>query len=159
MINDPFPFFEYLTQSQLGQLFGATSHEVGRWLKELGFKRPDNRPSDEAMRSGIAANVTNGPVRFPAWNKEEVVKLLESNGHRRADSTEPEAPSRSDEVTLLGPFSARRSGEDGYELLDGNGKVGIWVRGEANAERVAALLSLAGDCGKLGRGRKYSTFL
>ena len=154
MMNDPFPVFEYLTQTQLGQLFGATSHEIGRWLKELGYKRPNNRPSDEAILSGMANNVTIGPVHFPVWNKEEVVTLLEANGHRRSDSDEPEAaPSRSNEVTLVGPFSARYNGGDGYELLDGNGEVGIWVRGEANAERVAALLSLAGDCGKLGRGR------
>jgi hypothetical protein len=150
MTNDPFPTFDYLTQTQLGQLFGATSHEVGRWLRELGFKRSDNRPSDEAIRSGVVESVTDGTVRFPAWNKEKVVKLLEANGHHRSDSAEPKAPVRSNEVTLLGPFSARHNGGDGYEILDGNGDVGIWVRGEANAERIAAILSLAYNCGKLG---------
>ena len=152
MINDPFPLFDYLTQSQLGQLFGATSHEIGRWLRELGFKRTDNRPSDEAIRSGVVENVMNGSVHFPAWNKEKVVTLLEANGHRRSDSTEPEVPSRSNDLTLVGPFSARHNGGDGYEILDGNGDVGIWVRGEANAERIAAILSLAYNCGRLGKG-------
>jgi hypothetical protein len=127
MMNDPFPFFEYLTQSQLGQLFGATSHKIGRWLKELGFKRPDNRPSDEAILSGMANNVTIDSVHFPVWNKEGVVTLLEANGHRRSDSTEPETPSHRNEVTLVGPFAARHNGGDGYEILDGNGDVGIWV--------------------------------
>ena len=152
MTKDPFPVFDYLTQTQLGQLFGATSHEVGRWLKELGFKRLDGRPSEEAIRSGMAKNVTNGPLHFPVWNKEKAVTLFEANGHRREDVAEPEMPRSSSEVTLVGPFSARSTGGDGYELLGGNEKVGVWVRGEANAERIAAILSLAYECGKLGKG-------
>lgn len=44
---------------------------------------------------------------------------------------------------LVGPFFARRSSLDGFEIVDANGIVAIWVYGEDIAATVVRLLNFA----------------
>jgi hypothetical protein len=82
--HDPFPVFEYLTQTQLGEIFGTTSHQVGRWLKELGLRTVNNQPSPTAIKGGLVQQVTmaDGVCTFTTWHKEKTVALLERAGLR-----------------------------------------------------------------------------
>src|SRR4051794_40720806 len=115
--NDLFPYFETLTQAQVGKLFGVSSQQVGRWLIELGV-RDRNGPSSEALGSGLAQEVASGDVKFFAWRKDQVVPLLERAGHSRggAGKSTPDL----EEKSLIGPFSSRRSDgdSDGCEILN-----------------------------------------
>jgi hypothetical protein len=46
--------YKCLTQTQLGSLFGASSHEVGKWLVEVGLRdKKTKKPTDAAHRGGF----------------------------------------------------------------------------------------------------------
>ena len=124
-MNDPFPYFEFLSQSQLGQMFGVSSLEMGRTLTALGLRR-GSQPTERAERDGLVKVVTAGDVTFPAWHKERMVALLEQSGHK---SKEQSAPMDGDPCpTLVGPFTLRGNGPDGdgYEIVGSDGKVALW---------------------------------
>lgn len=144
MQNDPFPYFTHLTQTQLGELFSVSSHQIGRWLIEVGLRGSNKQPTPRAVYDGFVKSISpeDGP-RFPVWEKVKTVAVLEQAGRKRVGSnggTMVAPPPRS-----LGPFTARRSGEDGegYEILAGDGTVAAWCRGERLADRLAWLLTLA----------------
>lgn len=152
MNHDPFPTFEYLTQTQLGEIFGITSHQVGRKLKEAGLRTATNQPSPSAFAGGWVKQVTvDGACTFSTWSKEKVVTLLEQTGHQRKGVGVGDAPSPIPKRTnLVGPFAARKSSKDGYEIVGADGIVSVWVRGGTDADRLVALLNLAHRFGKLG---------
>lgn len=191
MKNDPFPFFEFLTQTQMGQLFGVSGRKVGHWLQELGL-RSARRPTPAAVEGGLVQVVDDGDMRFYGWHKS-LVEVFEAAGHRRQgleptqppeptpspapepvptphqepapcpDPQPPQAPesapqaaprpspppepppaSRPEPSRITGPFTAR-----GYEIVDSHGLVGVWVRGERLATRLAELMTLADRYNKL----------
>ena len=39
----------YINLTALGEIYGVSGREVGGWLKGLGLRRPDGRPSREAV--------------------------------------------------------------------------------------------------------------
>ena len=41
--------FPYMTLTQLGQLFGVSSHQIGKWLRAMGLRTNENRPSRETF--------------------------------------------------------------------------------------------------------------
>jgi len=46
-------------------------------------------------------------------------------------------------INLIGPFHVRRTGIEGFEIIDANGDVGIWVYGEERAAYLLELLNAA----------------
>jgi hypothetical protein len=146
--SDPFPNFTTLSQKQLGQVFDATSHEVGRWLREAGL-RDGSEPTAAAQAQGIAMKVTTAPGAIPfwAWDKVRTIAALEAAGHRRAGATDI-LPERK-RPTLRGPFALKANGGDGYEIVNRDGETVIWCRGDEAALRLQKLLDLADRCGKL----------
>jgi len=146
MKNDLFPCFDYLTQTQLGTFFGETSHVVGRWLKEIGLRDAFGQPTRQAFKDGLAKQVVAEPLRFIAWHKERIVGMLVHAGHPLKDAASDQQPA----LTLKGPFTVRCSSPegDGYEVVDSNGIVGVWVRGEVNARWIELLMNYAYDHGK-----------
>ena len=139
MKGDLYPQFPTLNQRQIGEHFGVSSHVVGRWLAECGL-RDAGVPSPAAIDAGFVEQVDPGDGRRPffAWRKK-TVDHLESLGHMRAPvpAEEPVSTTR-----LTGPFTGRRSGGEGFEIVDGNGLVGVWVRGEENANTLVKLMNL-----------------
>lgn len=83
MMNDPFPSFEFLSQTQFGKLYGVSARQIGIWLSELDLKRFDGQPDDRAVRAGLVKVVSEGDVTFYSWHKTKVVQLFEGAGHRR----------------------------------------------------------------------------
>jgi hypothetical protein len=146
MPSDLFPF-TYLSQRQLGVIFGASSHVIGQWLTDLGLKE-GSRPTRLAWERGLCTMAEHQGRKFPSWHRK-VVEMFEADGHCRAELPE-ESPNPSDTVTLVGPFTLQCNGGDGYTLVGGDGVSGIWVRGRANAEKLVTLLNLADRLGKLG---------
>lgn len=138
-----------LNQSEIGKRFGATSHEIGRWLKEIGLRSQDGQPSREARAGGY---VTLGPTynghASYRWDEEKTIRALEAAGHR------PRPPVSTGRI--VGPFTARQSSANGFEILSGDGTVAIWVIGRANAEAVSGLLNLAYQHGKFGGNQSRS---
>jgi hypothetical protein len=149
--NDPFPYFEYLGQRQLGQYFGATSHEIGRWLDDCGLRGSDRLPTAQALEDGLAKLVIpEVGVGFYTWHKERTLKnLMEAHPLDKSRS----APVANDSTgpTLLGPFTCARTNDDEFEIRAADGVVSIRVRGEANATMVTKVLNV---CYKYGRLRR-----
>jgi len=136
--------YKHMNQRQLGVLFGGSSHDVGRWLKEIGLRTDEGKPTQQAFNGGYVDTAPTGRGNggyYYVWNAERTVAALEAAGHRRVGTPVP-VPA------LTGPFTTRPSspdgGEgDGYEIAGRDGEVGIWVRGQRNAERLVNLMNLA----------------
>lgn len=145
--DDPYPYWDYLAQGQIGQMLGVSSHEIGRWLFKLGLRNRKG-PSEEALATKLAKPVENGPAGFYCWQKERIVELLVNAGC--GGKISKDGPADQPTPVLKGPYFCRPSGEggDGYEIVSGNGTVGIWTRGQGNAQRLTALLNLAYEHGR-----------
>ena len=135
--------FRTLSQRQLGELFGVSSHVIGRWLVAAGLRTTDNKPSQYAHEHHYCERTQNGPTGyFWTWDRLKTIKALEADGHVRVD-----LPSAA-EPTLKGPFQSRKSG-DFFELVGADGAVSIWVEGDKIANFVTALLNVAHKHDKL----------
>jgi len=141
--------FEYMSLTQLGELFGATSHQVGKWLVEIGLRTPNMRPSAEAFRGMF---VTTGPSRGQGynyvWHAQRTVAALVDAGH--ALSVEP-GNSLVAESALSGPFTHRHHPKFGCEIVSSDGTVSVWVSGENNAKVICNLLNVANKHGVIER--------
>lgn len=131
---------EFVSQTDLGRLFGVSSHAIGKWLIDCALRTPEKRPSRKAFAEGFVQKTpyaSHGGY-FYAWHQRKTVHALQAAGHRLRGQYEPIFEKR-----LQGPFEARESSTNGIELVDGNGEVGIWVVGQSNADRLVRLLNLA----------------
>ena len=77
---------EYLSLTELGRLYGVSSHVVGRWLKGLGLRTECGRPSREAFAQGY---VTQRPSRHPGtyfwiWHAAKTTGILDGMRYPRA---------------------------------------------------------------------------
>jgi len=79
----------YLSQTELGELYGVSSHVIGKWLRGLGMRTADGRPSGEAFSDGM---VTKRPSRRPGtwfyvWHAEKTTALFDGMRYPRAEQT------------------------------------------------------------------------
>jgi hypothetical protein len=80
---------QHLSLTELGHLFGVSSHVMGRWLKAIGLRTADNQPSDRAFQEGY---VTQRPSRNPGtfywvWNLPKTIDALTKAGHGSSQTT------------------------------------------------------------------------
>ena len=136
--------YEYLSLGQLGEVFGATSHQVGRWMTQIGLRvesKKGKKPSRDAFSGGIVKDVpSNGTGYMWAWHAEKTVKALEEAGHQVLIQPGHEllAPCH-----LNGPFQCRPNPKIGHEIVNGDGTVAICVVGDDNARVLTSLLNIA----------------
>ena len=135
--------FEFMTQTQIGELFGVSSHQIGKWLVEIGLRTIKKYPSGLAFEGNF---VSQAPSRNDGynwvWHSAKTVAALEKAGHRRI----PNPPLHLVEPPkLVGPFGKRGNFANGYDIVNGDGSVAVVVTGERNAEFLARLLNLADE--------------
>ena len=139
---------DYLSQTELGKLFGASSHDIGKWLVECGLrtdrKKPSKRAFDEGFVSTAGTNRGGQGGYFYVWSKEKTVAALQSAGHRLRPHFDPQLDGR-----LQGPFEATKVSPNGFEVADANGHVAYWAMGKRNADALVELLNLATKHGRL----------
>jgi hypothetical protein len=141
--------FEFMTMSQIGELFGVSSHQVGKWLVEIGLRTDRKAPSQLAFGGDF---VTQAPSRNDGynwvWHSARTVAALEKAGHRRIYNppTYLVHPAK-----LKGPFGKRGNTENGYDIVNGDGSVAIVVSGEENADFMVKVLTLADRHGVIAR--------
>ena len=119
----------FVNQGQLGEIFGGTSHDVGRWLDAIGL-RSGGRPTARAFQGGYVSS--SGPGY--CWDCDKTVAALEQAGHMRV-------PQKST-ARITGPFSMVENGHNAFQILSGDGTVAIWVIGHENADILTRLLNL-----------------
>jgi len=72
-------------------LVDATSHKVGRELKDAGYRGDDGRPTKKAFGEGFAMlrrDADHPEWVAVVWNKAKVCQLLEDFGWARVKSDE-----------------------------------------------------------------------
>ena len=141
--------FEYMTQTQIGELFGVSPRKIGKWLAALELRTEKNKPSRLAFDGGF---VKQGPSRGDGynwvWHSVKTVAALEKARHRRIFNP---PLGLVDPVLLNGPFRTRENSRNSIDLVNGDGSVAIVVSGHRNAEFLVSLLNLADEKGVIGR--------
>jgi hypothetical protein len=140
--------YQQMTQGQIGQIFGVSSHQIGRWLQEIKLRTEEGRPSREAHEGGYCETApSRGQGYYWAWNPAKTVPALEKAGHERVfppplDLVKP--------PPLNGPFSLRQSGDGTTQIVNRDGSVTIFVLGGENAVLVCNLLNTGHRLGRIG---------
>ena len=141
-------------QGQLGVLFGASSHDIGRWLIEAGYRTPDKRPSDTAFMCGMCKNVAAGEGFHWAWHAHRTVAALQEEGHALI----PHPPIHLvAPAAMQGPFSVKKIHDSEFAVANADESVAVWANTEANATAVARILSVAEKTGVIDRLLHRST--
>lgn len=73
---------EYGSQTELGKIFGVSSHTMGVWLRDAGLRGPDGKPTTTGHGYADTRPSTNPGTYFWVWHKERTLRLLESLGHK-----------------------------------------------------------------------------
>ena len=77
---------EYLSLTELGRLYGVSSHLIGKWLKGLGLRTMSGQPSGQAFAAGF---VSSRPSRQPGtyfyvWHSRKTTDVLDGMCYPRA---------------------------------------------------------------------------
>jgi len=74
--------------TELGKLYGVSSHRIGKWLMDLGLRSNDKKPSRMAFENGFVEqrDSTHPGTYFWVWNKEKTMWALDKEGHKRLKS-------------------------------------------------------------------------
>lgn len=76
---------EFLSLTQLGRVYGVSSHVVGRWLKGLGLRTEDGKPSYDAFSQGyVAQRPSRGVGTYYVWHAEKTTAMLDGMRYPRA---------------------------------------------------------------------------
>ena len=78
---------EYLSQTEIGTIYGVTSHKVGKWLKLLDLRDEKGYLTNKAKSfPGLSSKreSTNAGTWINVWDKDQILSLLDQKGHKRA---------------------------------------------------------------------------
>ena len=77
----------YINLTALGVIYGVNAQDVGRWLKGLGLRDQNGRPSRQAVGDGF---VHERPLEFGGsawlWHEDKTCEALDGMGHPRGGS-------------------------------------------------------------------------
>ncbi|HMP03152.1 MAG TPA: hypothetical protein PKD86_00370 [Gemmatales bacterium] len=140
--------YNYLTQTQIGSLFGESSHKIGKWLVELGLRdEKSKKPTNEAHRGGYCETAPSGQVGYHwVWNAEKTVERLRQANHRLLSDLPEELV---EPPTLTGPF--RISASCSKEVLNADGTLAVRAGCRRNAVVVMKLLDFAYQRGLINK--------
>jgi hypothetical protein len=77
---------EYLSLTDLGQLYGGSRVRAGQWLVDVGLRNKEKKPSQAAFQGGFVSErpSTNPGTYYWVWHRERTMRVLDAAGHRRA---------------------------------------------------------------------------
>ena len=141
--------YPHMTQTQLGQLFGTTSHKSGQWLKEIGLRDPDGTPTDMAHDDGFCKQAPSGQCGYHwVWDSKKTVAALREAGYPMVPNPPPDLVQP---AILNGPFSIRRSASAEFAIENADGSVSLWTNNSMTADVVVRLLNAAHKSGHIDR--------
>ena len=93
---------EYLSQTQLGRIYGVSSHQIGKWLKGLGLRNDSGQPTKLALSDGYAVQrpSTQPGTYFYVWNAERTTALFDGMQYPRAVHNPDQRQHRSGNLEL-----------------------------------------------------------
>jgi hypothetical protein len=141
--------FTHMSQTQLGKLFGVTSHAIGEWLRSLGLRAEDGTPTRKAKEGHFCKQTVAGEKgTLWVWNSETTVAALIKAGHLLLLNPPQNlvAP-----ANLNGPFRLRNQPSSEFVIENGDGSVSIWANNRMTADVIARILNAAHKSGFLDR--------
>lgn len=77
---------EFLSLTELGQIYGVSRNKVGEWLIDLGLRTREKKPSKMAFDAGFVEQrlSTQPGTYYWTWSGQKTCKFLDEAGHRRA---------------------------------------------------------------------------
>jgi hypothetical protein len=84
---------EFLSLTELGRLYGVSSHIMGRWLVALGLRTGDKKPSTAAFQGGYVTQraSTRPGTYFWVWHAQRTMRMLGEAGYRKRGDAGPAA--------------------------------------------------------------------
>lgn len=140
--------YKKLSQRQLGQLYGVSSHEIGKRLAKIGLRdEKTGKPTPRAHQDGFCDMAPSGQAGYCwAWNVEKTVPEFSNGGYRLLSELPEELV---DPVPLNGPF--RASASCPKEILNADDSLAARTTSLRNAEVLLKLLNLAHERGVFNR--------
>ena len=71
----------YVSMTELGNMFGVTSHVIGRWLRGIGLRTKNNRPSQRAFDQDLTKPIRNGQGYYYVWHATKAIEALKEADH------------------------------------------------------------------------------
>jgi hypothetical protein len=75
---------EFLSMTELGKLYGVSSHKMGKWLVDVGLRDKNKKPSRAAFEHGFVEQKgsTQPGTYFWVWHAEKTKWELGKAGHK-----------------------------------------------------------------------------
>lgn len=74
----------YINLTALGAIYGVKAQDVGRWLKGLGLREQDGRPSQQAIREGfVRERILEFGGSSWLWHEAKTCEILDEMCYRR----------------------------------------------------------------------------
>lgn len=141
--------FEYISLRQLGQLFGDSSHTVGKWLKTLGLRDAEGLPTRKAHDGRYCKQTFAGEkCTLWVWHSEKTVAALKEAGHPLLLDPPRDLVSP---AILNGPFTVRATSDSICVIENADGSDCIRVNNSMTADVVAKILNMAHEKGVIDR--------
>ena len=76
---------EFLSMTELGKFYGVSSHKMGKWLVDLGFRTKYMKPSKAAFEGGLVNQVLSSQpgTFYYQWHAEKTMQALDKAGYKR----------------------------------------------------------------------------
>lgn len=74
---------DHINLTALGHIYGVNASDAGRWLKGVGLREPDGRPSRKAVSEGFVREEASGFGSHWLWQREMTCEVLDGMGQRR----------------------------------------------------------------------------
>lgn len=132
--------YEFMPMKAIGQLFGETSHKVGKWLQTIGLRDIEGKPTNQAYSGGFIEQRFFNNCYTNYWHTVKTVEELKRAGHQPIPNP-PEDLVKHESINP--PFSMQKNLWNGYNILNGDGSIAMTVYGEKNAKRMEHFLKMA----------------
>lgn len=150
-----FEHFEYVTLTQLSQIFGVNLKEIDKGLVECGLRK-NHKPTEKAKAGGFVKTVEMpGGEKFYTWHREMTVAELSSLSSRPFGEEQIDQIVNSTNLKLItqqppaqGPFVLRKTEGIGLQFFDANGIDRLQSTDEPFANQILQLITQAHE--KLG---------
>lgn len=137
-----------MTLTQLGELYGVTNQQVGKWLASAGLRDDRGKPTHHAHDGGYCEQAPSHDGKYVwAWRPEKVVPVLEKLGHKMLAMPPVELV---DPPPLAGPFGLRTDANGFTEVSNADGTLVALVPGRPQAEKLVGVMNLAHKHSKFG---------
>lgn len=141
--------FAYMSLRQLGELYGVTSHKVGKWLKDLELRDEEGLPTKKAHDGRYCKQTSAGEkCTLWVWEAEKTVAVLKNDGHPMLLDPPRDLVSP---AILNGPFAVRATSDSICVIENGDESDCIRVNNKMTADVVVRLLNAAHKSGHLDR--------